>query len=113
MSAARLPGEDLVRSGLDDLRCAQQTDAALLVSIATRRLRELGIEVPELPPDPGGVPAELRLYDRLVVRLGRGAAHRRYNSLLERLVAFEDALAGEQARAARRARSATPAPTER
>jgi hypothetical protein len=45
--AAQLPGEDLVRAGLDDLRRGEATVAALLVSVGAPRLRLLGLELPE------------------------------------------------------------------
>jgi hypothetical protein len=85
MSDARIPGEELVREGLADLRVRRETDAALLVSIGAPRLRRLGFDVP--PPFPD---AEHRLYLRLARSAGDGA-HTRYNALLRRLVSFERA----------------------
>jgi hypothetical protein len=80
-----LPGGDLVREGLDDLRNGRETAPALLVAIGAPRLRRLGIAVPETVPDP-----EHRLY-ALLARTERDAAHARYNALIRRLVSFERA----------------------
>src|SRR5919109_213420 len=84
---AALPGEELIRQGLTDLACGEQTEAALLVSIGAPRLRQFGIEVPRALENP-----EHRLYELLSARDGN-AAHSRYNALLRRLVSFERALA--------------------
>ena len=80
-----LPGADLVREGLDDLRNGRETVPALLVAIGAPRLRRLGIAVPETAEDP-----EYRLY-ALLARTEGDAAHTRYNALIRRLVSFEGA----------------------
>ena len=80
-----LPGGDLVREGLDDLRSGRETAPALLVAIGAPRLRRLGIEVPESAQDP-----EQRLYALLASTEG-DAAHSRFNALIRRLVSFERA----------------------
>jgi hypothetical protein len=80
-----LPGGDLVREGLDDLRNGRETAPALLVAIGAPRLRRLGIGVPETAQDP-----EHRLYT-LLVRAEGDAAHSRFNALIRRLVSFERA----------------------
>ena len=80
-----LPGGDLVREGLDDLRNGRETAPALLVAIGAPRLRRLGIVVPETVQDP-----EHRLY-ALLVRVDGDAAHSRFNALIRRLVSFERA----------------------
>ena len=80
-----LPGGDLVREGLDDLRNGRETAPALLVAIGAPRLRRLGIEVPESAQDP-----EQRLYALLASTEG-DAAHSRFNALIRRLVSFERA----------------------
>ena len=80
-----LPGGDLVREGLDDLRNGRETAPALLVAIGAPRLRRLGIAVPDTAPDP-----EHRLY-ALLVRTEGDAAHSRFNALVRRLVSFERA----------------------
>ena len=85
MTGGAVPGEDVVRQGLADLRAAIESDASLLVSIGAPRLRRLGFEV----ASPFACP-EHRLYARLA-REGSDAAHARYNALLRRLVSFERA----------------------
>ena len=80
-----LPGGDLVREGLEDLRNGRETAPALLVAIGAPRLRRLGIVVPESVEDP-----EHRLY-ALLVRIEGDAAHSRFNALIGRVVSFERA----------------------
>ncbi|MGQ0712162.1 MAG: hypothetical protein ACT4PJ_00365 [Gemmatimonadaceae bacterium] len=79
------PGGDLVAEGLRDLGARQETAAALLVSMATARLRRLGLDVPPAFPDP-----EQRLY-RMLANEDPQSAHGRYNALVRRLVSFERA----------------------
>jgi len=83
---SHLPGGDLIARGLLDLGCSRETVEALLVSIAAPRLRDLGVAVPALLPDP-----EHKLYERLA-REDPDSAHSRYNALLRRLTSFESAL---------------------
>jgi len=85
MTWDELPGGDLVREGLDDLRNGRETAPALLVAIGAPRLRRLGIVVPEAAQDP-----EHRLY-ALLARTEGDAAHSRFNALIRRLVSFERA----------------------
>jgi hypothetical protein len=82
--AGELPGEDLVRSGMDDLRRGKATVEAMLVSIGAPRLRLLGLEIPETVEAPE---------DALFALLERDGddAHSRYNALIRRLVSFERA----------------------
>ncbi len=80
-----LPGGDLVREGLEDLRNGRETAPALLVAIGAPRLRRLGVVVPESVEDP-----EHRVY-ALLVRTEGDAAHSRFNALVRRLVSFERA----------------------
>ena len=87
MDVDALPGADLVARGLADLTAGDESVEALLVSLASMKLRDLGLEVPAPLDDP-----ELRLY-RLLEREHGDAAHGRYNSLVRRLVSFERALA--------------------
>ncbi|HYX87576.1 MAG TPA: hypothetical protein VE777_21600 [Gaiellales bacterium] len=82
-----LPGAELVGPGLKDLERRAETVNSLLVSIASRRLRDAGLPVATPLPDP-----ELRLYD-LLSREHGDAAHARMNALVRRLVSFERALA--------------------
>lgn len=80
-----LPGEDLVRKGLEDLERGEESVEALLVSIGAPRLSRLGFEVPD-----GAAAPEKRLYE-LLSRDDPDAAHSRYNALVRRLVSFERA----------------------
>jgi hypothetical protein len=88
-----LPGADLVREGLEDLRSGRETPMAFLVAVGRPRLRQLGIDVPMVETP------EQRLYD-LLAREDSDSAHSRYNALIRRLVSFERALECESARAA-------------
>ena len=83
-----LPAEDLVRSGIDDLRNHRMTTAALLVAIGSPKLKQLGIEVPE---HDSSCP-EHRLYD-LLTKDWADSAHSRYNALIRKLVSYERAVA--------------------
>jgi hypothetical protein len=85
-----LPGAELVREGLEDLARGRVTAASLLVSVGASRLRRIGLDVPALPSDPEGRPAEHRLY-LLLAEDDSDAAHGRYNALIRRLVSFERA----------------------
>lgn len=80
---AGAPGADLVEAGLHDLEAGRETVAALLVSMATTRLRSVGINV---PPVAGGRPSH-RLYDLLALEDAR-TAHSRFNALVGRLASF-------------------------
>ena len=80
-----LPGEELIRRGIDDLGRGVESVEALLVSIGAPRLRRLGFVVPEPLATP-----EHRLYELLRSEHG-DAAHSRYNALIRRLVSFERA----------------------
>jgi hypothetical protein len=83
-----LPGEDLIREGLADASQGRGTIPALLVAIALPRLRRAGL-VGEISRDLQD-DSELQLYRLL--RSSPGDAYSRYNALLRRLVAFEQAL---------------------
>jgi hypothetical protein len=80
-----LPGGDLVAAGLDDLRKGILSENALLVSLASPRLRDLGLDVPVLATT--DEPYEHRLYSALEIRLDKGA-HAAYNALISRVVSF-------------------------
>lgn len=86
-AAVELPGFDLVRDGLRDLAAGRVSDAALLVSIATPRLRLLGIPVRRPLANP-----EDALFASLVERHGDGA-HSAYNALVRRITSFTRAAA--------------------
>ena len=89
---AGVPGADLVVAGLDDLDAGRETVASLLVSMATTRLRAVGIDVPPVAVER---PSH-RLYD-LLAREDGATAHSRFNALVGRLASF--ARAAEHARA--------------
>jgi hypothetical protein len=84
---ADLPARDTVVRGLADLAAGRLTQDALLVAIASDRLRGAGIDVPSPIPDR----AKDRLWDLLEGDFGRDA-HGRYNALVGRLLSFADAL---------------------
>ena len=63
MTTFMLPGEDLVDSGLHDLRQGVESAEAYLVSLAAPRLTALGVHVPNPLADP-----ELGLYRVLAAR---------------------------------------------
>jgi hypothetical protein len=76
------PGYELVRAGLDDLAAGRESEAALVVAMASPRLRALGVEV----PDGGTSFPSHRLYE-LLSETDVGA-HGRYNALVGRIVSF-------------------------
>ncbi|MEE8137319.1 MAG: hypothetical protein V3T81_00360 [Thermoanaerobaculia bacterium] len=79
-----LPGGELIRQGLEELRSGQETIPALLVAIGAPRLRRAGVPVPEHQiPLP-----EHRLFLALADR-DPDSAHSRYNAFIRRLVSFE------------------------
>ena len=98
-----LPARDTVDRGLADLAAGRDTQEALLVAIASSRLRSAGIDVPaRLPARPKD-----RLWERLEREVGHDA-HGRYNALLSRILSFADAL-----EALRTARGEVPDPRPR
>lgn len=91
-----LPGADLVIQGIEDLREGVRSEFALLVLMACPRLRDLGIEVPDMPDVRW--PVEHRFYELLEDKFGADG-YSRYNSLRRRIVSFVHAL--EHRRSAR------------
>ena len=85
---AGLPGEPLVRQGLEDFQSGLHTIHSCLVRIARPRLSRAGL-MPQGNPGELSEP-ELELYG-LLKREG-GDAYSRYNALLRELVSFENAL---------------------
>jgi len=84
-----LPGEVLVRRGLEDLSQGRLSAEALTVSLASGRLRHCGLDLPPesvLPPD-----RELALYALLRER-DEDDAYARYNALRRELDSFLAAL---------------------
>jgi hypothetical protein len=80
-----LPGEELIRQGLEDLATGVESVESLLVSIGSPRLAALGLPVSNPFPSP-----EHRLYEFLAAD-GSDSAHSRYNALVRRLVSYERA----------------------
>jgi hypothetical protein len=74
-----------VEKGLADLDSGIESVPALLVSMASARLRAAGFVVPQPYPD-----AHMRLYLRLAAEVS-DSAHGRFNALVRRLVSFERA----------------------
>ncbi len=81
------PGGDLVAKGLQDLQDHIISEEALLVLVASPRLRGLGIQVPEAKDAP--LPYEHALYSAIERRVPQGA-HAAYNALIQRVVSFSD-----------------------
>lgn len=79
------PGGDLVAQGLADLKRNVCSVEALLVMVATTRLRDLGFEV--LAIEGVSRPYEHALYEALESNMPLGA-HAAYNALIQRLVSF-------------------------
>src|SRR3954465_13026705 len=80
-----LPGEELIRPGLEDLAAGRETAESLLIEIAESRLREAGLPVPVIPP--AAQEAELRLYALLCEKYDL-EAHYHFNALTQRLDKF-------------------------
>ncbi len=80
-----LPGGDLVRQGLEDLRRDVESTQALVVQMFAPRLQQLTLDVPDYDPR-NELPGH-RLY-ALLQRSHGDAAHSRYNALVRRLVSF-------------------------
>ena len=86
---AGLPGEALIRQGLEDLAAGRESIGSLLVQIGAPRLRLLEVPLPPVTAD--DMDADRRLYRLLAVTHGN-EAHSQYNSWLRELVSFERAL---------------------
>ena len=88
MELDELPGSELILPGLEDLYYGRNnTIGSLLISIASIRLTEAGLDIPQvsLVSEP-----ELALYDYL--QIDRDDAYSYYNSLLNSLNSFCAAL---------------------
>ncbi len=90
-----LPGAELVRRGLEDLSRKRLSAEALTLSLASTRLRRLGIEL----PDEGTFPAdrELALY-ALLCADGEDDPYFRFNSMKRALDSFVEALEARRRR---------------
>lgn len=95
MDEALLPGEDLIKRGVDDLNRGEDTEFSLLALIAGPRLRRLGFQIPSR--ENSIQPLEHQLYERLEARLS-GEAYSRYNSLLRRIASYASAVEREHSR---------------
>ena len=80
-----LPGAEILERGIGDLARGVESEASLLVSIGSPRLRRIGISLPRTIEGP-----EHRLYE-LLSRSDPDSAHSRYNALVRLLVSFERA----------------------
>lgn len=103
-----LPDADLISSGLADLQAGRkETVPALLVTIASRRLRDLGLPVPPtgtLCPEP-----ERQLYRRLGASAGpHDDVYHTYNALVRRLVSFAQCLEARNRRMGHAGDSSSP-----
>ena len=83
-----LPGEDLVRRGLDDYQSGRRSVESFLVQISRPRLIDYGLLAPDNSAEV--IEPELELYRLL--RQENGDAYARYNALLRELDSFGAAL---------------------
>lgn len=84
---SQYPGGDLVLKGLSDLETNRVTKEALLVLVASPRLRDLGFDIPARPDIEE--PYNHRLFELLEDEHDRGA-HAAYNALIQRIVSFDN-----------------------
>ena len=84
-----LPGGELVQRGLADYAAGLVTQASCLVAIGWPRLKRAGLDLPEAASGTFPQP-EIQLYQLLGGE--PGDAYSRYNSLLRRLISFEQSL---------------------
>jgi len=85
------PGEELITRGLSDHAAGRETVESLLVHIGWPRLAAVGLVNGMSAPEVRKPFAEERLYQLLCATHGRNA-YAAYNSLLRRLVSFENAM---------------------
>jgi hypothetical protein len=85
ISLEKLPGAEVVLPGLADIEAGRKSVNASAVRSASTRLRKLGFNTPVAED---GSPAAHQLYRHLSEELGAGAAHTRYNAILERVASF-------------------------
>lgn len=93
-----LPGNHLIRQGLNDLSKGLNTVESFLVKIGSPKLRRCGVAV--ALSDEEALNADHELY-ALLSREHGNDAHRRYNALLRELVSFERALESRHRRMSR------------
>lgn len=82
-----LPGEVSIRKGFEDFAAGRSTLEALLVQVASFRLRRAGLPLPG-PIDPD---ADYKLFELLREMHGESALSQ-YNAWIRQLVSFERAL---------------------
>lgn len=82
----KIPGEELVKKGLQDLSQGIFSMQALLVLIGAPRLCKLGVSIPFTKNSPDS--PEHALYQHLQKENWRDS-HSRYNALIRRLVSYE------------------------
>jgi hypothetical protein len=81
-----LPGEEIIRQGLEDHDVGKKTPYSVAVLIASPRLREAGLlEI----TDEGTTDPEIDLYRLMQTE---EEAYSRYRSLLKEVISFENAL---------------------
>src|SRR5688572_9709570 len=88
---AGCPGEELIAKGLSDYAAGKETMESLLVRIGWPRLAAVGLVDGMSAPEVQQPFAEERLYQLLCRTHGQNA-YAEYNSLLRRLVSFENAM---------------------
>jgi hypothetical protein len=84
-----LPGGDLIMRGIEELASGDTGEYGLLVLVASMRLRDLGLKLPQR--DDIVRPVNLQLYELLEDAYGVGA-YSRYNAMLRSLSSFIHAL---------------------
>lgn len=90
----QLPGGDLIHRGLSDYAEGRVTPEACLLAVGWSRLERGGLRMPVKSPLHFPQP-EMQLYSILS---GQGGdAYSRYNSLLRRLISFEQSLEHQKA----------------
>ena len=80
-----LPGGDLILRGIEELASGDTGEYGLVVLVASMRLRDLGLKLPQR--DDIVRPVNLQLYELLQGAYGVGA-YSRYNALLRSLSSF-------------------------
>ncbi|MGV3660314.1 MAG: hypothetical protein ACO1TE_09010 [Prosthecobacter sp.] len=85
----QLPGGDLIQRGLADYAEGRVTAESCLLAVGWSRLKRGGLPMPERAAERFAEP-EMQLYRLLCTEAGD--AYSRYNSLLRRLISFEQTL---------------------
>jgi hypothetical protein len=93
----QLPGGELIRRGLSDYAEGRVTPESCLLAVGWSRLERGGLSMPAKTPVSFPEP-EMQLYSLL--RSEQGDAYSRYNSLLRRLISFEQSLEQHKTRLA-------------